>query len=360
MMGLRLGAPALVTAIALCAGCSFEVDDLVRRAGDDAGSMQSSEPDAADPSSSADASDSTVSVADASGATEDATAQSIDAAPSDPDTSLPDASPPPPVPAFETPMPYAAPDLRVPQDPTLTGDRLEMITNETVEVSSDLFVRTRTSTTATFSPPTALLALNTTSTERNPEISRDGLELWFISDRNGGTSRAYRCLRSARNVAWSAPEPIDFGLGPEREVVGATPSPDRSTLVLIVRTIDPVAPTMATPRKMFLARREGQSWSVTPVALPRWRVTSSEAGGMLDERGRLWFSSDFAMDGISKIYHADSISYASFADPVSLAVVNATAGMQYDPWISVNGSELFFTQTEMAGSYRLMHTTAPP
>jgi len=71
-------------------------------------------------------------------------------------------------------------------DAFLTGDGLTLFYAVTPQDDSpDLFMATRASTTAAFSQPTPLTALNTDSEERDPWLSPDGATFFFSSNRGG-------------------------------------------------------------------------------------------------------------------------------------------------------------------------------
>lgn len=62
--------------------------------------------------------------------------------------------------------------------------------------SYDLYQSVRASTSDPFSTPEPLTTLNTSASETDPELSRDGQELFFVSTRNGGATEIWRSLRT--------------------------------------------------------------------------------------------------------------------------------------------------------------------
>ena len=58
----------------------------------------------------------------------------------------------------------------------------------------DLYRAVRTSRSAPFSAPAPIAALDTAAGEWDPELSRDGRELFFVSDRNAGASELWRSV----------------------------------------------------------------------------------------------------------------------------------------------------------------------
>jgi len=59
----------------------------------------------------------------------------------------------------------------------------------------DLYRSSRSSTSELFSSPVPIVELNTSDNEIDPELSADGVELYFASNRGGGTSSLYRAVR---------------------------------------------------------------------------------------------------------------------------------------------------------------------
>jgi hypothetical protein len=84
-------------------------------------------------------------------------------------------------------------------DPTITLDGLDMIFASERSGASDIYETTRASLTDPWGPPTLVTVLSTTTAEKAPEFSADGLSLWF--ERNGDIAVATRPTRAS---PWSA------------------------------------------------------------------------------------------------------------------------------------------------------------
>lgn len=96
-------------------------------------------------------------------------------------------------------------------DPSITADGLELFFNSGAPrtgflAAGDFFVATRTLPTEPFSTEPVLVAgVSTLEDETCPEISADGLTLYFGGDRGGGTVRdLYVTTRATRTGPWSA------------------------------------------------------------------------------------------------------------------------------------------------------------
>jgi WD40-like Beta Propeller Repeat len=92
-------------------------------------------------------------------------------------------------------------------DPTLTGDQLEIVFESTRNDSFDLYAATRMSIDDSWTSPTIVTELDSPDGEACPEISTDGLTIMFSSQRPGGTGGydLYIARRMTRDSLWSAP-----------------------------------------------------------------------------------------------------------------------------------------------------------
>lgn len=70
----------------------------------------------------------------------------------------------------------------------------------------DIWVATRTSRGATWTTPTNLGELDSPLLDRGPTVFKDGLEMWFHSDRGGGSQLFYRTTRASSTSPWATPQ----------------------------------------------------------------------------------------------------------------------------------------------------------
>src|SRR5581483_435940 len=109
---------------------------------------------------------------------------------------------------FGTPRPLAELGTQPSDNPTLTGDLLEIFfTSNRDNVSTDIWTARRASATEAFGAPALVSNASSPSFETSSAISSDGLTLWFGSDRPGGLGGLdiWAIERPARDGAWSAP-----------------------------------------------------------------------------------------------------------------------------------------------------------
>src|SRR3954447_3409877 len=105
-------------------------------------------------------------------------------------------------------------------DPTATGDALELyFTSERGGAParfSDIYVSTRASIADPWGAPTPVVEINTTVEDQAPGISSDGLTIYLSSRRPGGpggamNSNIWVATRPDRQTAWSTPV-VDLNL----------------------------------------------------------------------------------------------------------------------------------------------------
>jgi hypothetical protein len=121
-----------------------------------------------------------------------------------------DAAPPPP-PRFTPPVLVAAlsdPDA-IDEDPTFTGDLLELFFMSTRAGGRDIWTSQRATAADPWQPPTRVGELDSVDSDWAPAVSLDGLRIWFASDR--GTAprgQIWWATRASRAAAWDPPAPV--------------------------------------------------------------------------------------------------------------------------------------------------------
>jgi hypothetical protein len=164
-----------------------------------------------------DAADGGTPPADAGAPAADAGALSMDAGSPPLDAGAPDGGPVDPATLGPFGPPTEVQELSsagLEDDPTLTSDMLEIyFEREPADGgTSDLYVATRVRVLDPFDPPVPLAALNSSARDSAPEISGDGLTLYFSSAR-GGTNDldgldVYVSTRADRAAPWSPPQRV--------------------------------------------------------------------------------------------------------------------------------------------------------
>jgi len=226
-------------------------------------------------------------------------------------------------------------------DPTLTGDLREVYLNSSRAGglgSGDIWVSTRSSITDPWETPTLVVELSSPDRETGPEVSADGLAIWFASDRPGGqgSSDIWVSTRPSRTMPWSAPTVVSELSSPENDTA---PAPGWSQLIMTLESERPGGPGSAD---LFVATRPTltSAWS-TPVPMTGVNTAEHEGSPHLGPRG-LTLVLNATRAGNADIHLATRGSVDDPFDASSaLAELNSPDNEQ-DPWISEDLRRIFF------------------
>ncbi len=241
----------------------------------------------------------------------------------------------------------AAPADRT-DNPTLTGDLLEIFFTSDRAGTGDLWFARRAEATLPFDAPAPIAELNTDGFETSAAISTDGLTLWFGSDRSGsmGGIDVWASTRPSRASPWTAPVNVE-SLNSTADDIPRPPG--------LHGTVMPMASTRAAVGRYwsYFATRAG---SGSPFGAP------IEIAGVA-HANRSTVDAFLSDDGLTLFYSASGFGaldagaggatsdlYVSFRRSVRegfeltqpLDDLN-TAGDERDPWLTPDGTILYFT-----------------
>ena len=237
-------------------------------------------------------------------------------------------------------------------DPTLTGDMLEIFFDSSRPPASggDIFTARRSSVSAPFGAVTIVAELASARDDTTPDVSSDGLTMYFSSDRaTSGNRDIYRTTRPDRSSSWTAPVPVT-------EL--NTPTDDGG----VIETADGLQIYFSSERvgangSIYVASRtaRGQPWGVpAPVQ------------GLSDPlriEDQHWINADAtiayftAREGAA----ASEVMMASRSTPgdpfgPAVSVTIDTAAQESDPWVSPDQRTLVFA-SDRSGSFDLFIST---
>lgn len=232
-------------------------------------------------------------------------------------------------------------------DPTLTDDMLELYFN----LNNDIYVTTRASATAAWGPAVLATALDSPSSETTPEISGDGLTMYFASDRAGGlgATDVWVATRPSRTAAWSTPVAV-AALNSAASEVNSAPAEDGRTIVLASNRGG------AAGDKIYRSTRPttADPWSA-PVLVAELNSATSDLGPMLTAN-QLGVYFESTRSGNSELWVAHRVSVAQpFDAPVQITEL-ASPGTDGDPWISPDERHLYFA-SDRNGTSQLFEST---
>lgn len=233
--------------------------------------------------------------------------------------------------------------------PSLTADLLEIFFESTREGSDEIWRATRASVDVPFGTPELVTELSSASSETSPEVSADGLQIWFVSTRSPtlGDYDVWTARRTARDAPWNPPEHV-IELSSRFTEHGAAPSPD--TLAIVVHS------NRAGTGDLFIATRAAidELWS-TPEPVVEVNTEGIESGGHLGAGlTALYFASNRTGSlGRNDLFVSlRDLPTDPFGPPQPIGGVN-TADLEDEPWVSPDGTRLFFARDDgvMRGLY---------
>jgi hypothetical protein len=229
-------------------------------------------------------------------------------------------------------------------DPTLTGDLLELYFNR----ANDIFVARRANVADPFGPVSAVAELNTASQETTPEISYDGLMIFWSSDRiTAGNNDIFVATRATRNDPFGTITRVDELSTASREAASA--SSDKLAIVFESNRMTDNFTFIAT--RANTAQPFGPPQPVTNVNL----ATFSTGNPMLSANAlELYVNTN--RDGNNELYRATRATTNDAFGPATLITELSAATDESDPWISPDGRTLFFVANP-GGVNTLMFST---
>lgn len=216
-------------------------------------------------------------------------------------------------------------------DPTLTGDMLELYFNHT----KDIYVARRASRGDAWSAATIDTELSTLSLESTPEVSLDGLTIYFSSDR-GGNVDVWAATRASRNDRWSTPVLVPALNTPG---IDRCATPTRDVIVMSSNRI-------ANNVDIFMSSKRAEGTWTPPTAIVGLNTAAQDSAPFLsDDRLTLYFFSD--RDGDSKLYYSQrSDPTGGFSTVTPINELNTEAN-ETDPWVSPDQRHLIFARDDV-------------
>lgn len=221
-------------------------------------------------------------------------------------------------------------------DPSLTGDLLELYFKSDRDGGPDIWRTTRESADDAWGDPAPVAELNSPQFDGTPEVSLDGLTITLASDRGGGPGGIdlHVSTRLARGDDWSDPQPLD-DLNTNGQEYAAVMD-EAGEIVVFNREVDGQSFDLLT------ATRDGDGWT-EPAPLENLATAVYEADSHLDETGlEIHFAGELAGDEGRDIHHSARVAIdASFGLPERLVELSSPMADE-DPWVSRDGSLIVF------------------
>jgi hypothetical protein len=154
------------------------------------------------------------------------------------------------------------------EDPTMTADRLLVVfARRNGGQKFELYAATRSSTTAAWSAPARVMELNFAPQVTSPELSADGLAVFFTFG-SGGARDVFYATRQNRSQQWLGAMPVPV-LSTSSDDVGIGVRPDGAFALLDNDS--------SGERDLYTSTRAGSGWS-TPQAAAGLHVQGRAEG----------------------------------------------------------------------------------
>lgn len=235
--------------------------------------------------------------------------------------------------------------------PTLSSDgRTLYVSLGSTGSNEQIAVSTRPDRGNTFGNLAALPSPINTSTEGTPELSADGLSLYFFSARFGGTGN--RDLY----VATRASTAVQFGAVTELSSVDSSQRDDRPWLSADELTLYFCSQRASSTDDLWRATRAARTDPFgAPAPVTELNSSAHDAGICLtpDAKVALFASSRPGGPGGMDIYRAARASTSDpFSSPELVAALNSSAD-DFDVQLSPDGQEVFFVSNRNSVNYRI-------
>jgi len=233
------------------------------------------------------------------------------------------------------------------QDPSLTFEQLELYFSSPTGGQLDIWVSRRTVATDPWGPSTLVSELSSPQNDEDPEVSVDGLSMYFASDRGGG-ERIYMSQRRTRDTPWGTPMLVST-LG--SSALDKAPALDRGQLYLAFGS----QRGTATVAHLFAATRPDASaaWlSASQLTALNSAWEDTDPALFSNGSGLVFASRRPTQGGTADLFQAarpdESAPFESLA-PIS--ELN-TAFTEESPWMSQDGRHILFT-SDRSGHRRI-------
>ena len=234
-------------------------------------------------------------------------------------------------------------EVGVDDDPSLTGDMLEIYFDSTRGGlgGGDIWVATRPRIDVPFSTPLLVSELASPDDDTSPDVSLDGLTLYFSSSRVTGDRDLFVSTRANRAMSWSAPTRIEE-LTTNVPETSAVESADRRRLYFATSRSNGIQDIYLATRAMV-----GAPWLVDGPVMGISESSYGESQHWIDASETIMYVSSNRMStgGLLHIWRSTRESRDDAFGPPELVVELTSPAEDADPWLSPDGHTIYFAST---------------
>ena len=224
-------------------------------------------------------------------------------------------------------------------DPTLSADLRELYFASARNGAEDLFVSRRATPDDDWGAPSPVTELNTTGEDTDPELSRDGLTLYFSSDRDGNMD-IFVATRAGPSSPWQDPTRIPALSSASSDYPS---SQDAAETHILIQSARSGTVGMAD---LWEATWTGSAWG-TPTGVDELNTSDEDRTAWLSADGLtlMFASSRPGGAGVSDLYLTTRASLtAPYAEPERIVELASTAD-DADPSVSADLRYMVFMST---------------
>jgi Tol biopolymer transport system component len=254
-----------------------------------------------------------------------------------------DAPPPdalPPTGPFGTAVPVAALNTGSSEDdPALTGDQLEIVFNSDRAGgvgAGDIWTAKRASLAAAWGTATNVTALNTAGDDATPSLSRDGLQIFWTANGSVGSKDVFMSTRASRLAAW----------GPAVELTAISTTGDDAGPSLSADGLELYfASDLGGNENLYVAKRA----AITDAFTTASQVTELNTASP-DQEPWVNGTKSLLVWTSSRVSGNNDLWLARRSDPASMWGTAApiselnTAAAEGDPWLSPDETTIYFAR----------------
>jgi len=236
-------------------------------------------------------------------------------------------------------------------DPTLTGDMLEIFFKSDEGATLDIYTSTRATISDAWASPFSVAEINTNKIENTPEVSADGLTLYFSSNRDGDID-LYESTRASRSLPWGAPVRQSELSSSDPDFAAARDALERSVVTTRIT---------AANVDLYIASRASKDdpWS-TPVPLTNINTVNRESDAVLDITGlHMYYTADGDGTSQREIFYSQRASTSDSFGPGTQVSELSTPEHDEDPWISPDLQFIYFSRSSPTGNQLYVAKRAP-
>ncbi len=233
------------------------------------------------------------------------------------------------------------------RDPSLTFEELELYFSSPTAGQNDIWVSRRTVATDPWGPSTLVAELSSPQNDEGPEVSVDGLIMYFASDR-GGAERLYVSQRRTRDTPWGTPALLST-LG--ASTLDEAPALDRAQLYLAFGS----QRDAASAAHLFSATRPDASaaWqSAAEITALGSAWEDTDPALFASGSGLVFATRRLTQGGTADLFEAARPDESSpFESLAPIAELNTTF-TEDGPWMSQDGKHILFA-SDRSGHSRI-------